>query len=93
MPLSLEERFFLSKEVYSHGGKYSKEVLKVDIRCEELHQVFSSLHRRVKLCLQEDGSHFQQLLLLVNVANIHRICLCIWYIFCILVLCHVIFDE
>ncbi|XP_062512636.1 uncharacterized protein LOC134188488 [Corticium candelabrum] len=26
MPLSLEERFFLVKEVYSHGGKYSKEV-------------------------------------------------------------------
>ena len=33
-----------------------------DIRCEELHQVFSSLRRRVELCLQEDGSHFQQLL-------------------------------
>ena len=33
-----------------------------DIRCEELHQVFSSLHPRVELCLQEDGSHFQQLL-------------------------------
>ena len=26
MPLSLEERIFLVKEVYSHGGKYSKEV-------------------------------------------------------------------
>ena len=33
-----------------------------DIRCEELHQVFSNLRRRVELCLQEDGSHFQQLL-------------------------------
>ena len=33
-----------------------------DIRCEELHQVFSSLRRRVVLCLQEDGPHFQQLL-------------------------------
>ena len=32
------------------------------IRCEELHQVFNSLCRRVELCLQEDGSHFQQLL-------------------------------
>ena len=26
MPLSLEEKIFLVKEVYSHGGKYSKEV-------------------------------------------------------------------
>ena len=26
MPLSLEERIFLVKEVCSHGGKYSKEV-------------------------------------------------------------------
>ena len=26
MPLSLKERIFLVKEVYSHGGKYSKEV-------------------------------------------------------------------
>ena len=26
MPLSLEERIFLVKEVYSHGGKYFKEV-------------------------------------------------------------------
>ena len=26
MPLSLAERIFLVKEVYSHGGKYSKEV-------------------------------------------------------------------
>ena len=33
-----------------------------DIRCVELHQVFSSLRRRVELCFQEDGSHFQQLL-------------------------------
>ena len=33
-----------------------------DIRCKELHQVLSSLRRRVELCLQEDGSHFQQLL-------------------------------
>ena len=32
-----------------------------DTRSEELHQVFSSLRRRVELCLQEDGSHFQQL--------------------------------
>ena len=33
-----------------------------DIRCEESHQVFSSLRRRIELCLQEDGLHFQQLL-------------------------------
>ena len=26
MPLSLEERIFLVKEVYSHDGKYSEEV-------------------------------------------------------------------
>ena len=26
MPLSLEERIFLVREVYSHGGKYFKEV-------------------------------------------------------------------
>ena len=62
MPLSLKEQIFLVKEVYSHGGKYSKKVLKADIRCEELHQVFSSLRQRVELCLQEDSSHFQQLL-------------------------------
>ena len=33
-----------------------------DIRCEKLHLVFSSLRRRVELCLQEDGSQFQQML-------------------------------
>ena len=26
MPLSLKERIFLVKEMYSHGGKYSKKV-------------------------------------------------------------------
>ena len=26
MPLSLKEQIFLVEEVYSHGGKYSKEV-------------------------------------------------------------------
>ena len=40
---------------------YIRQVI-ADIRCEKLHQVFSSLYRRVELCLQEDGSHFHQLL-------------------------------
>ena len=42
--------------------KHNNRQVIVDIRCEELHRVFSSLRRRVELCLQEDGSHFQQLL-------------------------------
>ena len=42
--------------------KHNIRLAITDIRCEELHQVFSSLRRRVELCLQEDGSYFQQLL-------------------------------
>ena len=45
-----------------HNLKHNIRQVIADIRCEELHQVFSSLRRRVELCLQEDGSHFQQLL-------------------------------
>ena len=52
MPLPLEERIFLVKEVYSHGGKYSKvqSIFKEKFGEEQL------------LDRQEDGSHFQQLL-------------------------------
>ena len=42
--------------------KHNIRQIIADIRCEELHRVFSSLRRRVELCLQVDGSHFQQLL-------------------------------
>ena len=64
------------------GSERVKYIRKItdNIRCEEWQQVFCSLHQQVELHLQVDGSCFQQLLCLVNVVNIHRICQWMWYI-------------
>ena len=99
MPFSLEERIFLVKEVYSHGGKYSKEVQNSfkekfgEKRLPDRHCVVVLTKKFEQTGSVQDRPRSGRPSVINNEALQNVTYKLDGYIFRILVLCHVIFGE